>query len=77
MRATDQQPLLVRVHESVVRTGRTYTLHNRGPRGDLNVDLGATVFCGALPRASDECNGMETPLMEGVIKRALGLPTGQ
>ena len=57
--------------------GRTYTLRNQGPRADLQVDLGATVFCDCLP-VSDECgqcNGMQTPLMKGVIQRALKLST--
>jgi hypothetical protein len=59
--------------------GRTYTLHSQGPRADLQVDLGATVFCDCLP-VSDECgqcNGMQTPLMKGVIQRALKLPTAR
>ena len=55
--------------------GRTFTLHHQGPSRDLNVDLGATVFCGQLPRAEGDCNGMETPLMMGVIKKALQLNT--
>ena len=45
--------------------GRTYTLHDQGPRKDLQVDLGATVFCDRLPNMQDNhsfCNGMETPL---------------
>eukprot|EP01044_Picomonas_judraskeda_P001745 COSAG03_NODE_110_length_12523_cov_61.863731_6_plen_644_part_00 len=57
--------------------GRTYTLRNQGPKADLQVDLGATVFCDCLP-VSDECghcNGMQTPLMKGVIQQALQLPT--
>ena len=57
--------------------GRTYTLRNQGPQADLQVDLGATVFCDCQP-VSDECgqcNGMQTPLMKGVIQEALQLPT--
>jgi|EP01047_Picozoa_sp_COSAG01_P072493 hypothetical protein len=58
--------------------GRTYTLHNQGPRHDLQVDLGATVFCDCLPTNATcgECNGMQTPLMKGVIQNALKLPNG-
>ena len=58
--------------------GRTYTLHNQGPRHDLQVDLGATVFCDCLPTSATcgECNGMMTPLMKGVIQNALKLPNG-
>ena len=58
--------------------GRTYTLHDQGPRKDLQVDLGATVFCDRLPNLQNGhsyCNGMETPLMKTVIQTALKLPT--
>ena len=59
--------------------GRTYTLHDQGPRHDLQVDLGATVFCDCLPvsDACGHCNGMQTPLMKGVIQQALKLPTAR
>jgi hypothetical protein len=59
--------------------GRTYTMHDQGPRHDLQVDLGATVFCDCLPVSEDcgHCNGMQTPLMKGVIQTALKLPTAR
>lgn len=76
-----EQPVpthLICVFERLPRVGgRTYTLHDRGPRADLQVDLGATVFCDCLPVSDScgQCNGMQTPLMKGVIQQALHLPT--
>ena len=55
--------------------GRTFSMYNQGPKGDLTVDLGAYRFCSSYNATG--CDGCEMcmPMMSNLIKKRLGLKT--